>query len=218
MCPSTRAVILVLGLAIAAPASVSAQTAQYTAVDLGSLGGTYSDATDVNDARQVVGTSELPNRMRRGFIWDEVNGMRDLGDLGGVRCQSLAMNEWGDVVGKSLSVENVWRAFLWTEPDGILALPIPQGDSSRADDINDLGEITGHDGTYAYVWNESSGTQTPRHVGRQVQFGEEHQQCRAGCWTELSGLGPSACVLLGPHRGDAGHGHAGRQPEQRVGP
>ncbi len=46
-------------------------------IDLGTLGGQYSNAYDINNRGQVIGTASDANRYRRGFIWE--NGvMREL--------------------------------------------------------------------------------------------------------------------------------------------
>ena len=57
--------------------------AQYTIKHLGTLGGTYSVATGLNNKGQVVGWSNIPgNQYDHAFLWE--NGMMiDLGTLGG---------------------------------------------------------------------------------------------------------------------------------------
>ena len=54
--------------------------------DLGTLGGTDSDGTAINDAGQVTGTSTLTGdfttQTQHAFLWDGAT-MRDLGTLGG---------------------------------------------------------------------------------------------------------------------------------------
>ncbi len=51
--------------------------------DLGTLGGAYSKAADLNDLRHVVGTAERANGTRVAFLWTLAGGMQDLGTLGG---------------------------------------------------------------------------------------------------------------------------------------
>ena len=84
---STRALTPVrVGLAIcgmavllALPASASGGSA-YTAVDLGTLGGSDSYATKVNDAGQVVGYSYIAGDVENhAFSWTKQGGMVDLG-------------------------------------------------------------------------------------------------------------------------------------------
>jgi probable HAF family extracellular repeat protein len=102
------------------PRSASSQTAtSYAFAELGTLGGTYSVATDVNDSAQVVGMSFLPSgsvwqRDERAFYW--ANGvMIEIGTLGGTWSHALSINSSGDVVGRSQipSTPNQTHAYLW---------------------------------------------------------------------------------------------------------
>ena len=71
--------------------------------DLGDLGGANVEATGINDAGQVVGSSEMPwifeingvptiLPVPRAFIWDEIHGMQDLGTLDGGASRGTAIN------------------------------------------------------------------------------------------------------------------------------
>lgn len=78
--------------------------------DLGSLGGANSQASDINDAGQIVGESELPDpgpgglQWRRAFLYEGIPGingvMHDLGTLGGPGSYANAINNLGFIVGK----------------------------------------------------------------------------------------------------------------------
>ena len=55
--------------------------ARVVAVDLGSLGGTQSEASAINDAGTIVGGSQTATGEFHGFVWNSRSGMRDLNDL-----------------------------------------------------------------------------------------------------------------------------------------
>ncbi|CAN5604270.1 hypothetical protein BH24ACT15_BH24ACT15_28520 [soil metagenome] len=52
-------------------------------VDLGTLGGGYSEAVDISETGIVVGMSTLASGDYRAFMWSEATGMVNLGTLGG---------------------------------------------------------------------------------------------------------------------------------------
>src|SRR5215469_17972556 len=79
---NSAAVTLVAAFSVAACVSVSAQV-RYHVKDLGTLGGTSSNAIGVNNRGQVNGFSTLPgNQQTHAVFW--INGLKiDLGTLGG---------------------------------------------------------------------------------------------------------------------------------------
>src|SRR5215469_4133952 len=75
------------------------QPPNYTVTDLGTLGGTSGFANDVNNSGSVVGDANLPGDTEgHAFLWSK--GIKsDLGTLGGPNSSANSINERGEVVG-----------------------------------------------------------------------------------------------------------------------
>jgi probable HAF family extracellular repeat protein len=81
--------------------------------DLGTLGGSSSDAAAINDSGQVVGWADTSAGSSHAFLYS-AGTMQDLGTLGGSDSQAYAINASGQVVGWSSIVAGYQRAFLYT--------------------------------------------------------------------------------------------------------
>jgi probable HAF family extracellular repeat protein len=144
-----------LGLGAASPAA--AQT--YTLQNLGTLGGTVTNAYGINSLGQVVGASATAAGIFHAFLYN-AGKTSDLGTLGGDISIASAINNRGQVVGTSaLSGNSGHHAFLWDSGrmTDLGALP---DDISDGLDINDRGQIVGSSetetgATHAVLWQKS---------------------------------------------------------------
>ena len=160
-------VMVILGVLVAvvaltggpgAPAGVAtAAPSTPTAIDLGTLGGTFSSAFAVNADGQVVGCSTTAgDAAQHAFSWTEAGGMVDLGTLGGSSSYAFAVNASGQVVGcSSIAGDAAQHAFSWTEAGGMV----------------DLGTLGG-----TFSWRHGGERQRP---GRRLQ--QHRRRCRVPC-------------------------------------
>ena len=128
--------------------------ANYVVTDLGTLGGDFSSASDLNAAAQVVGVASTTDGQEHAFLWDD-GVMTDLGTLGGTNSHAGAINSSGTVVGWAETPDGRIRACLFgstTNTD----LSGDYLDNSFAADINDQGRVVG--------WTETpvAGADQPR--------------------------------------------------------
>jgi probable HAF family extracellular repeat protein len=112
---------------------------------LGTLGGGYSNANDINDSGQVAGESETATGDVHAFITAEGGmGMRDIGTLGGRSSAALGINDSGQVVGWSDTSTGARHAFITgADGRGMRDLGTMEGTSSSAADINNAGQAAG---------------------------------------------------------------------------
>lgn len=86
--------------------------------DLGTLGGDNeaTEARDINDAAQVVGSSPTAAGFTHALLWQS-GAIQDLGTLGGDSSYSHGIDADGEVVGGSRTPNsppnNAGHAFLW---------------------------------------------------------------------------------------------------------
>jgi probable HAF family extracellular repeat protein len=129
--------------------------ASSTITDLGSLGGTYSQAHAANrDGSVIVGLSDWVDGQRHAFRWTEAGGMQDLDKTPGNSSGALDVNADGSVVvGYSGDT-----AFRWTETTGMTSLGVLSGQShSGATSVSDDGNtVVGESGDRAFIWTPDS--------------------------------------------------------------
>jgi probable HAF family extracellular repeat protein len=159
--------------------ATSTTATSFTPQDLGTLGGDFSTAADLNATGQVVGTSTTTTGADHAFLWDPATRrMVDLGTLGELRgidysfrSEATGLNDRGQVVGNSCAREGVYSCMVGTATGhGFTWDPATQtmtdlgtlgGASSAAAAVNDLGLIAGTSVTasgqsHALLWTRST--------------------------------------------------------------
>lgn len=146
-----RTLALLLFLSSSLVTSPSRTTAQATILDLGTLGGSYSEALGINSRGQVVGMSQTAAGEYHAFRWDG-GTMIDLGTLGGVFSSARDINQHGQIIGWSETPSGEARSVLWDRD-----VPRDLGNLVVVA-INDRGQIAGTSytpgQTHAVIWDD----------------------------------------------------------------
>lgn len=133
-------------------------------VDLGTLGGTCTLASDLNNRGQIVGGSNLTGDQSQGaFLWERGQISPLGGSLGGNFTGAFAISESGQAVGfATLAGDTTFHAVLWKRVGEITDLGVVGDDEgSYATAINSEGQVAGSsssaDGnSRAFLWDKGS--------------------------------------------------------------
>jgi len=107
--------------------------------DLGTLGGTHSEAMAINNGGTIVGYARRPDFNSHAFVYKD-GLMRDIGTLGGVGSIAFDVNERGVVVGSAQDGSTRAFPFIWDESGGMRKL-VEEAGSAVA--INNRGDVIG---------------------------------------------------------------------------
>src|SRR5215208_6678300 len=115
------AVVLValFGVDLSTAETQTTAPSYYKVEDLGTLGGSRSWASAINDSGEVVGSSYLAgDQNNHAFLYKE-GKMTDLLTLGGTSSEAKGINKSGQVVGWSENSSGERRAFLYDSTNGM---------------------------------------------------------------------------------------------------
>ncbi|MDQ3800046.1 MAG: DUF3466 family protein, partial [Acidobacteriota bacterium] len=113
----------------------------FAVTNLGTLGGTESEARAINDSGQIVGYTFNSAQQKRAFLY--TNGaMQDLGTFGGAESVAYDINNAGQIVGWAKNAAGREQAFLYSG-GALQNLGTLGGQRSYAFGINNNGQITG---------------------------------------------------------------------------
>ena len=160
--------IVAVGGAISSP--VTAASLSYNVTDLGTIGGSKSNANGINNLGQVVGysntTGDATFHAFRTAANSAINSNTDdLGTLGGSNSYANGINNSGQVVGSSDTTGNAaTHAFRTVANSAINSntddLGTLGGSNSYASGINNLGEVVGSsdttgNATHAFLYSDN---------------------------------------------------------------
>ena len=131
--------------------------ARYTVIDLGTLGGTFSEALGVNNRGLLSGAAAVPNGTEHAFLWKK-GQITDIGTpgLGGPNSMAFDVNERGSAAGPAetpipdpngedfcgFGTHLICLSFLWQ--DGVMTpLPTLGGNNGSAMPVNNRGQVAG---------------------------------------------------------------------------
>jgi len=136
----TIVVAVLLAHGPSASTQTSSTVAHYVITDLGTLGGTESLASAINESGQVAGWAMRSDLALHAFFYD--GAMHDLGTIGGTESAAWGVNRVGTVVGQSLSVLGNTKAFVYS--DGVRrSLGTFGGADAAAYAVNSDGDVVG---------------------------------------------------------------------------
>ena len=139
--------------------------------DLGTLGGTDSVGSVINQTGKVAGSSFTDTNVNETtgmptmhpFLW-EGGAMKDLGSLGGTVAAATFLNDNGQVIGYSnLAGDAIYHPFLWNSK-GMSDLGTLGGNNGEAIWINNAGQLVGRadlpgsQAHHAFLWQNGEMT------------------------------------------------------------
>lgn len=128
--------------------------------DLGTPGGTFAEAHDINDAGVVVGYGNAAGAYR-AFRWTAATGMEELPSPGGGMAWANAVDSAGRIVGAmsfSPDPSSPTYAVLWDTSGAVIELDPLRTTASEATAITDNGVIVGRRDGRVFAWDPDTHT------------------------------------------------------------
>lgn len=155
---------LMLGTSLVSVA-MSAHADSGTLTNLGTLGGTTSNALGIAGNGIVVGKSLTAGDVNtQAYVWTQGGGMVNLGTLGGSNSDAYGVSTDGTViVGSASTGGGATHAFRWTQGGGMVDLGTLGGGNSFAWAVSEDGSViagqsqTGGGFTRAMMWTQGGG-------------------------------------------------------------
>jgi probable HAF family extracellular repeat protein len=129
-------------------------------LNIGTLGGNYVVAADLNDPGQIVGGATTESDVLHAFLWNGATGILDISGPARVGvAEAEAINNQGVITGGF----GFRHAFRWAPGSGLEDLGVlTPGGSSTGLALNEAGEIAGMATTpdnrqHAFIWTRSGG-------------------------------------------------------------
>jgi probable HAF family extracellular repeat protein len=105
-------------------------------VDIGTLGGTYSAGSSINDHDEIAGVSSVAGSSLNHLFLYAQGHMRDLGTVAGESFVSAEINDRGEIVGSAINAAGVESSFIY-RGHSFERIPV------IADSLNNKGEVAG---------------------------------------------------------------------------
>jgi probable HAF family extracellular repeat protein len=147
-------------------------------LDLGTFGGTLSEATLINNAGQVAGYGADADGYSHAFLFTDANGngqvdageVADFGTFGGISSTPTSLNEAGQLAGFYDTADDAQRAFLYTDENSnglvdageVDELGTLGGSYSLATDLTEDGRVIGFSSNaddtalFAYIYTDAN--------------------------------------------------------------
>lgn len=161
---------IILLISLCMPSLVTA-TQTYTFTDLGTLGGTLSQALSINNSGQIVGSAwTTGDASSHATVWNGVIASDLTPGIPGYSSVAKGINNTGQIAGQSVVTLSGpsnwgWRASVWNGAALTILDTLPDTTHNDANDINDAGQVVGRSiiGSFsgvhhATVWNGATPT------------------------------------------------------------